>query len=707
MTGNNKVWRAPVAGLASIAMLATMGVTVANAATVNAKPSSDITVSVDGVDVTAPMGSNYADVLVKAGKDLNSTVPNDFGGWWMDGAPVDMNAVAADDAEITAQRYDDGVDVHFETDGGTDLGNVRVPLQNNEFTVPATLAPYDKADGKILSTTGLKWRADSSSALNDFAYGTTVSLAEGVNGITVVVPTTDAYFVDFSATAASGSNGRTTDYALVYAGAYADGWKNETLTVEVAKSAGKLDPATVDAKLSVNLKTDQAYGVDGWKAVDSSAHTSSDFTADTEIKASINGSKYVQPVMKYAFTVTFMDGDDTYATQSVVNGHLVDEPAAPSHDSSTFIGWSETKQTGSTTGKLWNFAADKVTKATTLYAQYANGGAHTLTYEFNDGKTEDKVETYRAKQNTVRPADPTRDGYLFADWYEDKNGNGVLEDSEITTTFAFGGLLTADKVLIARWLKADDATLAAAFKYVDGSDETKNPGYFTDASFAEYVKAYQAVQKEYAQAQDEATAAGTQIPAETLSSLVNELTAAWQKLEFVHTGSSQTGNAVVHRLSKGGEHFYTQDLNEVKYMVDYQGWTDEGRLFQTAPRDDRFIGFYLKLASFYMIEGVSDDAAATLDSIADPILTSVTRLYNRANGDHVWSTDANEVEVLSAQADWNNEDTAFYVPTYTGGQAVTRLYKDNRHLLSTDGNEVKVLSTQQGWANEGTAFKAY
>ena len=31
MTGNNKVWRAPVAGLASVAMLATLGVTVMTA----------------------------------------------------------------------------------------------------------------------------------------------------------------------------------------------------------------------------------------------------------------------------------------------------------------------------------------------------------------------------------------------------------------------------------------------------------------------------------------------------------------------------------------------------------------------------------------------------------------------------------------------------------------------------------------------------
>ena len=708
MTGNNKVWRAPVAGLASVAMLATMGVAAmtANAATVNAKPSAEVTVSVDGANVTVPMGSSYADALVEAGKTLNSTIANDFGGWYLNGAPVDMNALVAKDAKITSQRYSSGVDVHFETaDGKKDLGYVRVPLQNHQFTVPATLAPYDQADGMILSTSGLKWRADSTGAENPFAFGTTYLLTSTTRDVTVIIPTADAYKVDFAAAPAAGSDskdGSAEDYALVYAGAMADGTKDTTLTVEVAKSAGKLDPATVDAKLSVNLKTDQAYGVDGWKSVH-------DFTADTKVDHDF--SVPVKPVMKFAFTVKFMDGDDTYATQSVVNGHLATEPTAPSHDASTFIGWSVTKQTGSTTGDLWDFAADKVTKDTVLYAQYANGGSHTLTYEFNDGKTENKVETYRAKQNTARPEDPVRDGYLFAGWYIDKNANGVLEDED-AEPFSFGTPLPANTVVIARWLKADDATLAAAFRYVNGSDESNNEtmymGVFDENSFADYVKTYQSVQEEYAKAQDEATAAGTQIPADTLSDLVNKLTAAWQKLEFVHTGTHENSinKTIVHRLSNGTDHFYSQDLKEIAYMSTFQGWTDEGRLFQTAPRVENG-NLYAGLASFKRAAAGDPDVETTLESIADPILTTVTRLYNRANGDHVWSTDANEVKVLSAQADWNNENAAFFVPTYTGDQAVTRLYKNNRHLLSTDSNEVKVLSTKQGWSNEGTAFKAY
>ena len=703
MTGNNKVWRAPVAGLASIAMLATMGAATANAATVNAKDTSEITVKVNTEDVKLAKGMTYADAIAKSVWARNDTLNSPkntwaFAGFAVNGAFVDMNATAADGAVLTpVQLQADYVTVEFQTDEAAPvpLGSIRVAKDSNgNFTVPEVLRPYDAAsDSKILDYDAASYRIADSTTNAAFAWGDTYNVADG-KSVTVSIPVEKADKFTFSATPAATSEG-TTDYAVTYAGAYADGTKDDNLTVEIPADAKTYDPQPGTDALIISLKGDTTYGFDKW--VDGNGK---DYTSDYQLA---DGDGGISPIIKTANPVKFFDGDKELEDleQAVLTGHLVSDPGAYDRgDGSTFIGWY------TASGEQWDFARDTVTNETLeLFAKFVDDGSYTVTYKFNDGETEDETVDYLANQVVARPADPTRDGYLFAGWYQD-NGNGML-DSNDTEFNNFGSAVNADVVLIAKWIRANDDTLEAAFKYVNGSDETENPGYFTDASFAEYVKAYQAVQKEYAQAQNEATAAGTQIPAETLSSLVNELTAAWQKLEFVHTGSSQTGNAVVHRLSKGGEHFYTQDLNEVKYMVDYQGWTDEGRLFQTAPRDDSFFDSYLKLASFYMIEGVSDDAADTLDSIADPILTSVTRLYNRANGDHVWSTDANEVEVLSAQADWNNEDTAFYVPTYTGGQAVTRLYKDNRHLLSTDGNEVKVLSTQQGWANEGTAFKAY
>ena len=709
MTGNNKVWRAPVAGLASVAMLATMGVATANAVTVNASDAKDVTVHVEKRATTVVKGMTYADAIAQVYSTPTLNARNDrssFGGYVLNGAFVDMDAVASD-ATLQVKRLEsDYVQVHFVTDGGDDLGYVRVAKDSNgDFSVPEALRPYDAAtDRKILNYAEATYSIANTTTQNaEFAFGGTYNVNDQAAGmVTVTIPTTKADLFVFHGDAVSGlsdpnlNSDHTVNYTVTYAGAIADGTNDSNLSVEIPADAKTYDPQTGTDALIINLKNDKSYGLDKWMTGGDTA----EYTADYQLG---DGDAAVWPCIKRANAVKFFDGETELKDleQAVLTDHLVSDPGAYDRgDGSTFVGWYKSD------GTQWDFAKHTVPfGGVSLYAKFVDDGSYTVTYKFNDGATEDETVTYLANQVVARPDDPTRDGYLFAGWYKD-DGDGMLDNGDTAFT-AFGSALNADTVLIAKWIRANDATLAAAFKYVDGSDESNNAddydGIFTEASFKEYVKAYQAVQKEYAKAQNEAEAAGTQIPEGTLSNLVSELTAAWQKLEFVHEGDTPTGNAVVHRLSNGADHFYTQDLKEIAYMTAFQGWTDEGRLFQTAPRSDK--ADYSTLASFEFV--ASGDALKTLNAVADPILTPVTRLYNRANGDHVWSTDANEVEVLSAQADWNNEKTAFYVPTYTGSQPVTRLYKANRHLLSTDGNEVEVLSAQQGWTDEGTAFKAY
>ena len=715
MTGNNKVWRAPVAGLALVAMLATMGVATANAVTVNAKDAKNITVQVDERATTVVKGMTYADAIAQANSSATLNADNDrssFGGYVLNGAFVDMDAVASD-ATLQVNRLEsDYVQVHFVTDDGDGLGYVRVAKDSNgDFSVPEALRPYDAAtDRKILNYAEATYSIANTTTQNaEFAFDGTYNVNDQVGMVTVTIPTTKADLFVFHGDAVSGLSDANwnSDYTVTYAGAIADGSKDSNLSVEIPADAKTYDPQTGTDALIINLKNDKSYGLDKWMTGGDTA----EYTADYQLG---DGDAAVWPCIKRANAVKFFDGETELKDleQAVLTDHLVSDPGAYDRgDGSTFVGWYKSD------GTQWDFAKDTVpVGGVSLYSKFVDDGSYTVTYKFNDGATEDETVTYLANQVVARPDDPTRDGYLFAGWYKD-DGDGMLDNGD-TAFNAFGSALNADTVLIAKWIRANDATLAAAFKYVDGSDESNNAkdakydGIFTEASFKEYVKAYQAVQKEYAKAQDEATAAGTQIPEATLSNLVSKLTAAWQKLEFVHEGDGEVeatglGNTVVHRLSNGSDHFYTQDLKEIAYMTAFQDWTDEGRLFQTAPRADEFFDVYEDLESFESAASGDADALKTLDAVADPILTPVTRLYNRANGDHVWSTDANEVEVLSAQADWNNEKTAFYVPTYTGSQPVTRLYKANRHLLSTDGNEVEVLSAQQGWTDEGTAFKAY
>lgn len=77
---------------------------------------------------------------------------------------------------------------------------------------------------------------------------------------------------------------------------------------------------------------------------------------------------------------------------------------------------------------------------------------------------------------------------------------------------------------------------------------------------------------------------------------------------------------------------------------------------------------------------------------------SVYRMYNKVSGEHLYTTDSNEVNVLSRTADWNSEGIAWKAAT--SGTGVYRLYSPitGNHLYTLDTNEIKVLSTQAGWS---------
>lgn len=93
---------------------------------------------------------------------------------------------------------------------------------------------------------------------------------------------------------------------------------------------------------------------------------------------------------------------------------------------------------------------------------------------------------------------------------------------------------------------------------------------------------------------------------------------------------------------------------------------------------------------------------------ADDTATAVPvyRLYTPVNGEHLYTTDQNEVTVLTERYNWTYEGVGWYAPAE--GKPVYRLYNAilNNHLYTTDTNEVKVLTTKHGWTldNKGKAL---
>ena len=91
----------------------------------------------------------------------------------------------------------------------------------------------------------------------------------------------------------------------------------------------------------------------------------------------------------------------------------------------------------------------------------------------------------------------------------------------------------------------------------------------------------------------------------------------------------------------------------------------------------------------------------TVQAKAADATVPIYRLYNPDNGEHLYTTDANETRVLYYEHNWGYEGIAWYAPNGTG-TPVYRLYNPvlYNHLYTTDTNEVAVLTTTTEWVSD-------
>ena len=163
-----------------------------------------------------------------------------------------------------------------------------------------------------------------------------------------------------------------------------------------------------------------------------------------------------------AKTISFdTQGGSAVSAQQVAYGNLVTQPAAPTREGYTFVGWA-TDASGATP---YGFGTP-VTGNMTLYAKWDNTGTtyHTVTIHLSDGETypsslPQDMTLFVKDGETVTIPDPapTRDGYHFARLTTDEQRKS---DYDATTA------VTADMTLYAKWIK----TWTVTFDSVGGSD---------------------------------------------------------------------------------------------------------------------------------------------------------------------------------------------------------------------------------------------
>jgi len=139
-------------------------------------------------------------------------------------------------------------------------------------------------------------------------------------------------------------------------------------------------------------------------------------------------------------TVTFNTNQGSaIAPVQVPHGQPVARPTDPTRAGHTFGGWF-------TTAALtveYNFNT-LVTGALTLHARWVvqTPDTHTVTFNTNQGSAIAPVQVPHG-QTLARPADPTRAGYTFGNWFT---------NAGLTATFDFGTPITESITLHASWV---------------------------------------------------------------------------------------------------------------------------------------------------------------------------------------------------------------------------------------------------------------
>ncbi|EKZ4917541.1 InlB B-repeat-containing protein [Listeria monocytogenes] len=136
------------------------------------------------------------------------------------------------------------------------------------------------------------------------------------------------------------------------------------------------------------------------------------------------------------YTATF-DVNGTETKESVETGGFLTEPAEPTKEGYTFIGWYDAK----TGGNKWDFSTDKMpAEDMTLYAQFSIND-YTATFDV-DGKKTTELVNYQSKLSA--PAEPKKVGYTFTGWYDAKTGGNKWD-------FATGKMPARNMTLYAQF----------------------------------------------------------------------------------------------------------------------------------------------------------------------------------------------------------------------------------------------------------------
>ncbi|MDR2713570.1 MAG: S-layer homology domain-containing protein [Clostridiales bacterium] len=241
----------------------------------------------------------------------------------------------------------------------------------------------------------------------------------------------------------------------------------ETLRFQLNITAGTGGSITIGASgqyeqgevISIAAKPNDGYIFTGWMATAGAfASTSSAATTFTMPDRDATITANFEPISvdpdKFALTITAGTGGTitTGASGQYEQGQAINIAAKP-NDGYMFIGWITTGggtfANAGSAATIFTMPAGNASIAATFTPVGGSGGGkttYTVTFNSNGGSMVSS-QTVDAGGKAVKPADPTRTGHDFVDWYT---------NPAFTMAYDFDKAVTANFTLYANWAIAAD-----------------------------------------------------------------------------------------------------------------------------------------------------------------------------------------------------------------------------------------------------------
>ena len=323
---------------------------------------------------------------------------------------------------------------------------------------------------------------------------------------------------------------------------------------------------------------------------------------------------------------------------------------------------------------------DGFTKDITVTVE--RGSRSLVTYYKNDNSTAKSTQyvdsnvSFKLNKNTF-----TRTGYKFVNWNDNPDGGGEgYEDEE---TISSG--ISNDLDLYAMW---QPNTYKINFNSNGGSGTMQSQTLTYDVSSKLSKNTFTRNHHTFVEWRTNPNGTGARYTDEhnvlNLTANDNEiitLYAIWLPVKYTVTFNSNGGSVIPSQsISYGSKVNRPVDPTRSGYTFD--GWYTDASL--TVPYNfNSLITGNLTLYAKWKKEEV--------------VKIPVYRLYNPKNGEHLYTTDTNEVEVIYRTRGWGKEGIGWY--TTNTGTPVYRLYspKFNNHLYTSDWNEMSIITARYGW----------